>query len=166
MEFNGIPPRSTVFIDANIFIYHFTGTSEECSSFLRKCETGELKGITATNVLAEVLHRLMMIEAVQKGLVTPGNVAAKLKGRPDIVKALSQSYVNTLRIPEMGIEVWPLTVDAIRESQKARSRIGFMPNDSFIMAIMEEAGVKNLVTHDRDFKRVKAIKTFFPHDVG
>ena len=62
----------TIFIDANIFIYHFTGLSQECSSFLERCERGDLWGITGVHILLEVLHRLMMIEAVTKKLVEIG----------------------------------------------------------------------------------------------
>jgi len=61
-----LPAGQTVFIDANIFIYHFTGLSQECSSFLERCERGELWGVTAVHIILEVLHRLMMIEAVTK----------------------------------------------------------------------------------------------------
>ncbi|GFP25832.1 hypothetical protein HKBW3S25_01313, partial [Candidatus Hakubella thermalkaliphila] len=31
MRFDELPPGEAVFIDANIFVYHFTGISEECS---------------------------------------------------------------------------------------------------------------------------------------
>lgn len=162
---DAIPAGSPVFIDANIFIYHFTGVSEECSQLLRRCEAGELKGITSVNILAEVLHRLMMLEAVQKRLVTSGNVASKLKERPEVVKALDQYYTNAMKILEMGIEVSPLTTDLIRTSQKFRKQFGFMTNDSLVLASMEEMNVKNLATYDRDFKRVKGIRISSPQDV-
>jgi predicted nucleic acid-binding protein len=37
MRLDEIEPGEKCFIDANIFIYHFTGASEECSSFLTRC---------------------------------------------------------------------------------------------------------------------------------
>ncbi len=57
------------------------GPSVECREFLRKCKKGELRGITSVTVLAEVTHRLVMIEAVSKRLVSAGNVAQKLGKR-------------------------------------------------------------------------------------
>lgn len=57
-----------LFIDANIFIYHFGGQSPECKTFLERCARRELVGYTATVNLAEVLHRLMIAEAVEKGM--------------------------------------------------------------------------------------------------
>jgi hypothetical protein len=47
----------SVFIDANIFIYHFGGHSPQCKAFLERCARRELLGYTSTPVLAEVLHR-------------------------------------------------------------------------------------------------------------
>ena len=66
LSLNEIPSGTECLIDANIFIYHFTGVSEECSRFLKKCENASIIGITATNVILELLHRLMMIEAAKK----------------------------------------------------------------------------------------------------
>jgi len=71
MRLDSIEPGSEVFIDANIFIYHFTGVSDESSNLLSRCEQGNLTGITSLNVLFEVLHCLMMVEAVRKKLVKP-----------------------------------------------------------------------------------------------
>src|SRR5713101_8371154 len=102
MKIKEIKTGETVFIDANIFIYHFTGVSEESTLFLRRCEEGELTGVTGMNTLIEVLHRLMMIEAVAKGFVKPGNVVRKLKNKPDIVKKLTEHQTHALSIMDIG----------------------------------------------------------------
>ena len=94
-----------VFVDANIFIYHFVGASPECTSLLRRCETGDVQGSTSVLVLAEVCHRLMMIEAVERRLVAAGNVARKLARRPDVVRQLAIHDASIQAIPSMGIEI-------------------------------------------------------------
>jgi len=43
MKLSEIESGESVFIDANIFIYHFTGISEESSFFLKQCEERELR---------------------------------------------------------------------------------------------------------------------------
>ena len=48
---------SQVFVDATVFVYHFTGTSPSSRDFLDRCERGELRGTTSVVVLAEVAHR-------------------------------------------------------------------------------------------------------------
>jgi len=82
MRLEEIAPEESVFIDSNIFIYHFTGTSEECSHFLSRCERKDLSGVTSTNVLLEVLHRLMLIEAVNKKLLAPLILLRNFKKNP------------------------------------------------------------------------------------
>jgi len=68
----------SVFIDANIFIYHFGGQSLECRVLLARCARRNLFGHTSTPVLAEVLHRRMVAEAIARGLVTAKTAVRKL----------------------------------------------------------------------------------------
>ena len=103
LKLDEIPSGVECFVDANIFIYHFTGVSEECSRFLKRCEEGSIEGVTATSVVLEVLHRLMMIEAVRKGLITPPNVLKKLQKSPAIVRELGDYFSNVEKISRMGI---------------------------------------------------------------
>jgi predicted nucleic acid-binding protein len=70
-----------VIIDANIFIYHFGGRSLECKVLLERCARRTLLGYTSTPVLAEVLHRRMMAEAIATGLVTSERPSGSL-GKP------------------------------------------------------------------------------------
>jgi uncharacterized protein len=42
-----IEEGSRVFIDASIFIYHFTGMSLKCRLLLERCEQGRVAGITS-----------------------------------------------------------------------------------------------------------------------
>jgi len=160
-----IPDGETVFIDANIFIYHFTGVSPDCSQFLSRCESGLLTGITTVHLLLEVLHRLMMLEAVGKGLVEAGNIARKLRARPDIVKNLHDYAINGLRIPEMGIGVFPCSMDDCRYSQQKREFYGLLTNDSVLLASMQARGCFNLATTDADFDQVKEVSVFKPGDI-
>ena len=161
-----LPAGQTVFIDANIFIYHFTGLSHECSSFLERCERGELWGVTAVHILLEVLHRLMMVEAVTKGLVSSGNVAKKLRKRPDVVKQLADYQTQTEAILEMGIEVVGLTSDSLKVSHPYRCRDGLLVNDSLTTAVMEAEGILYLATADPDFTRVEGLRVYCPMDLA
>jgi predicted nucleic acid-binding protein len=160
-----LPAGQTVFIDANVFIYHFTGLSQECSGFLERCERGELWGVTAVHISLEVLHRLMMIEAVTKGLVTSGNVARKLREKPNVVKQLADYQIQTEAILEMGIEVVGLTSDFLKISYPYRRRDGLLVNDSLTAAVMEAEGILYLATADPDFTRVEGLRIYRPMDL-
>jgi len=71
LRFEEIAPGQAVFVDANVFLYHLTGRSRACRDLLARCEAGEVQGLTGTHVVLEVLHRLMMLEAVRRALVLP-----------------------------------------------------------------------------------------------
>jgi predicted nucleic acid-binding protein len=59
---------SRVMVDANVFIYAVNGTSRQCAEFLQRCASGDVRGATTFDALAEVNHRLMLEEAVAAGL--------------------------------------------------------------------------------------------------
>jgi len=42
-----IPINSRIFIDSNIFIYHFLNVSESCTNFLEKVELREIEAYTS-----------------------------------------------------------------------------------------------------------------------
>lgn len=83
-----IPASSRVFLDSTIFIYHAAGASPQCRTLLERCEAGEITGLTSVLVVAEVAHRLMIIEAVAARLVSGKNIVKKLRARPDLVRRL------------------------------------------------------------------------------
>jgi predicted nucleic acid-binding protein len=61
-----IPSNTHVFVDSNIFIYHFLDVSVPCTNFLERIEMEDITAYTSTVVLSEVLHRLMIAEVVEK----------------------------------------------------------------------------------------------------
>jgi predicted nucleic acid-binding protein len=161
-----LPAGSQVFIDSTIFIYHFTGVSSDCRAFLERCEREEVRASTSVIVLAEAAHRLMMIEAVANGLVTPGNVAKKLREKPELAKKLGMYQQQVASIPDMGIDVVVLDLDVVRRSSDLRTRHGLMVNDSLLCASALGSGVSAVASADRDFERVGEIQLFRPGDVG
>lgn len=155
-----------MFVDATIFIYHFTGVSPDCRDFLERCERGEIEGVASTLVLAETSHRLMMIEAVSRGLVGPGNVAAKLRSSPAIVRKLHLYQEQIDRIPLMGIDVRPVELPVFDRSRHGRRNQGFLTSDSLVLASAIDAGVDAIATADRDFRRVRDLSICFPDDLA
>lgn len=160
-----LPSGTRVFIDANVFIYHFTGVSQECREFLARCEHGEVFGVTGILVLLEVLHRLMMIEAETKKLITPRNVAKKLKEKPEIVKRLKDYQTYADAILEMGLEILPLDIEIVAMSERYRQEYGLLVNDAVTIALALNHGISALASADRDFERVKELTVYKPTDL-
>ncbi|MCK4798694.1 MAG: PIN domain-containing protein [Spirochaetes bacterium] len=165
MKLETISQGSEVFIDSNIFIYHFTNSSEECSKFLERCEYREISGFTSVNVLLEVLHRLMMIEVVKKGLLSTPNLVKKINKNPEIIKQLNDYFINTQKIKDMEISIFSMDFTSILSSHSYRFKYGLMVNDSLITATMEREKILNLASNDRTFLAVKNINVFQPSDI-
>lgn len=164
MRFEELKPGTTIFIDANIFIYHFTGISEECSSLLERCEGEEIPGFTTTNILLEVMHRLMMLEALAKGLVTTGNVAKRLKRRPEIVKQLTVYSNQVQKIPEMNINIVPITQELCYQAVAWQQKYGLMTNDSILLAACRQQDCLHLASNDSVFNQVEDLTVLQPMD--
>ena len=69
MNLFSIPPDEKIIIDANIFIYANQMVSNQCVRLLERCAKDEIKGIITTNILAEVMHVLMLAEARDINLI-------------------------------------------------------------------------------------------------
>jgi len=165
LRFEELKPGTTIFIDANIFIYHFTGISEECSSLLECCEREKVLGFTTTSILLEVMHRLMMLEALARKLVTPGNIAKKLKRKPAIVKQLTAYADQVQKIPEMNINIIPVTQELCYQAVTWQQKYGLMTNDSILLAACRQQNCLHLASNDWAFSQVENLTLLQPMDV-
>ncbi|MGH7332565.1 MAG: type II toxin-antitoxin system VapC family toxin [Candidatus Rokuibacteriota bacterium] len=161
-----IEDGASVFVDANVFVYHFAGASSDCTALLRRCETGEVQGYTSALVLAEVCHRLMMIEAVERRLVAAGNIARQLARRPDVVRQLVIHDASIQAIPAMGIEIIDVTEATMRLALRHQGRYGLLTNDSLIVASMQQRGLRLLATADRRLSVVDEVEVRVPTDLS
>jgi predicted nucleic acid-binding protein len=166
MTFADLEDGAGVFVDANVFIYHFTGASAECTALLGRCEVGEIHGSTSTLALAEVSHRLMMIEAVERRLVAGGSVARKLARRPDIVRELSRHQTAVEAIPAMRIEIVAVSEATVSLGLRHQRRYGLLTNDSLIVASAQQRGVHVLATADRRLAAVDELAIVVPTDLA
>jgi predicted nucleic acid-binding protein len=159
-----LPAGTDVFLDANIFIYTFSGRSNECRDLLRRCATEEVFGITTLEVIDEVTHRLMLVEAVAKGIITRQSAAA-LKGKWTDVAKLSEYWTFTSRI--FGLNILIVTSDESRlhRAQTVRSSHGLLTTDSLILAAMIEYGIDCLASRDGDFDHVASLTIYKPTDI-
>ena len=165
MTLDAIRAGSRVFIDASIFIYHFTGASAECRGLLERCERLEVKGVTSVVAVAETAHRLMLLEALSRGLVSGGNLIRKLREKPDMVRQLQLYREQVERIPLMGVSVVPLDLKGLLRSAELRDRHGLLVNDSLIATSARDLGVKALASADEDFGRVPELQLYRPADL-
>ena len=115
--------------------------------------------------MAEVLHRLMVAEAVRKGYVSQKNPIKKLKSHPEIIRELSEYIQDVKNVYAMNITILPLTPECIDESASIRQTEGLLTNDSLIITTMKNAGISKLATNDNDFDHINEISVYKPSDV-
>lgn len=166
MTLDRIPSGARVFVDSTIFVYHFTRASLDCRRCLERCERGDIKGVTSALVLSEVAHRLMMIEARSRGLVSPGNLVRKLRERPDVVRQLHVYQDQVEQIALMGIEVAPLEHRDLLHSAPFRARHGLLTNDSLVAHAAEVVGARAIASADADLGRPGHLPVFRPGDLA
>ena len=165
MDINLIPPGTRCLVDANILIYHIAGSSLHCKDFLEKVAGEEVEAYLTTTIIAEVLHRQMLVEAVAKGLVTPGKAIQKLKSNPSLVSSLVAHISEVEKLLLLPFSIIEVTAADLAASHSLRLSYGLFVNDSINLACAQRFGITDVVTHDADFGRISSIVHWEPLDI-
>lgn len=164
-----IPDQSEIFVDANIFVYHFSGPTEytdSCTEFLQRIEDAKISGFTSALVLAETLHRLMIIEATTKLSIEPRMAIRHLKAHPPDVQKLTDHLLIPERIRSLGVQVLPVDADDVLSSSEIKKECGLLTNDAINLAVLRRARLKIIATNDPDFERVSDLVVWKPVRTG
>jgi predicted nucleic acid-binding protein len=159
-----VPAGTDIFLDANVLIYGLGGHSLECVGLLRRCASEQLTGITSYAVVGEVTHRLMLEEAISKGLAG-AQPRKTLNQHPERVRQLTDYWLEVERLLTLNLLILTVDEDTIRVAQKERERFGLLNNDSLITASMRLYGIRAIATHDHSFERCTDLSVFSPTDI-
>ncbi len=165
MDIKLLPAGEQVLVDANIFIYHLSALSAECKAFLSRVARGEVAAYVTTVIIAEVLHRRMMAEAIAKNLISAGQPLKKLKANPAVIQSLTDYVTDVEMILKLPLQIIEATAADIAASHLLRRAHGLFVNDSINLACAERFALANIVTHDGDFNRVPTIGMWEPTDI-
>ena len=160
-----IPTGATVFIDANIFYYHFVslpGLSIACKDFLHRIEQGDLTGVTATVVLAEAQHKVMLAEAVQKYGLSPQGLVRRLTQTTGLLAGLSHHRIVPSIVVAMHVRIEPLTMAILQQAAHLSVTHELLTNDAALLAHMQALGITHLATNDEDFDKITEITVWKP----
>lgn len=165
-----LPSGTSVFVDTIILDLHFRNRSATCTAFVERIARGEISAFVNTQVLSDLLHKLMLAEAQLKGLI-PHRSAKELRDKLTTDRTIMGNltdyqvqFENTLAI---GIRVLSVTGKLLRESKKERVTHGLMVGDSLHLCNMNRcaAPICNIVTNDGDFNHITNIVVWEPMDV-
>lgn len=152
-------------MDANIFIHAFMHQSGQCRNLLERCKSEEVLGITTAEIVSEVCHRLMLIEAVDVGLITKPS-AANLRAKRTQIRGLSRYWILTSQIFNLNIVVLALDDRRLRRAQQVRTTYGLLTTDSLIVAAALEYEIGTLASRDEDFDQIDGLALYKPTDVS
>lgn len=164
MNLTAIPPGARVFVDANILVYHFAPHptfGSDCNNFLRRIESGNVEGFTATHVVGEAAHRLMILEA-KLLFGWPSKVVDRLKQRPDALLQLTRFRTAVEDVLRSRIGVLAIEPQRLADSAEVSQQFGLLGNDALSVAMMQSHGLSNLASHDSDFDRVPGLARYAP----
>jgi predicted nucleic acid-binding protein len=165
MIFADVPRATSIFVDANVFVYHFTVDpvlGAACTQLLERIETKELEGYTSANVLSEVAHRLMSIEASQKFGWPFKGIAQRMKTHPMEVRQLTRHRTAVDELSLFGIRVLDTTGPLVSGAADVSIQTGLLSSDALIVAVMRQHGLTHLASHDADFDGVPGITRYAP----
>jgi predicted nucleic acid-binding protein len=165
MDLSEVPSTTEIFIDANILVYHFAGPTQltsACSAFLRRVENRDLIGFTSLTVLAEVLHRLMLIEATEKLKIEARRAVQYLKQHPTAVSLLTGHLSVPEKVHAIGVHILTPTLDDLLASQEFKMTLGYLTNDAINLAVMKRHHLTHIATNDADFTRAESLRIWHP----
>lgn len=166
MSLDDIPAGSLCVIDTNVLLYAEQGVSDQAQRLLRRCSKGELLGTLPQTVWQEVAHKLMLTEAMMKHGISGGNPAARLAGRPNVVRTLVLYQMKVRALVDLGLRFERCERrDLLQSAFDLQTRYGLLTNDAVILAVAVRLEADCLVSSDKSFESVEEIDVFAPSDL-
>ncbi len=165
MTFDDIPAGSSLFVDANTFIYYFEPHpvfGPPCQPLFPRIENHEVQGFTSAAVLADVVHRVMTLEAASLFSRPMTGMANWLKQHPAEILQLTGHRLAVDDISLIGIVVLPITGSLVSLAADVSRQYGLLTNDALVISVMRQQGLTLLASHDADFDRVPGLTRYAP----
>jgi len=134
-------PDELHFIDSNVFFYSIIldgNYGRSCAEVLRKLQDGTILGATSSLVILEVANALRKF-----------GLAKQVRDVVDSVFSLE-------------IKILDMTSSDVRNATEICQRLNINPYDCIHVAVMQHAGIKRIISADRDFDRISEIKRTDP----
>jgi predicted nucleic acid-binding protein len=165
MTFADLAAGDAVFVDANIFTYHYQphpAWGAACTQLLQQIETGHFSGYTTSHVLGEVCHRLMTLEAHALLGWPMAGIGNRLRTNPMEVKKLGKFRTAIEQVARGHLSILPVTPTDLAAAVALSQQVGLLTNDAVTVAVMQAHGLTKLASHDADFDRVPGITRYAP----
>jgi predicted nucleic acid-binding protein len=166
VNLDDIPVGSLCVVDTNVLLYAEQGVSPQAQRFIRRCANGELKAVLPQTVWQELAHKLMLAEAMMRGLTSGGNPAAKLAAKPDAIRGLSLYRAKVKSLVDLSFGFEPCQLGDLTERGFAlQEQYGLLTNDAVVLAVALRLKADVLVSNDKSFRGVAELDVYYPTDL-
>ena len=165
MNFISIPSGTSVFLDANVFVYSYADDptfGNACTDLLERIEFKDLQGYMSASLLSEVAHRLMTLEACKTLGWSYAGIARQLRRHPPEIQKLQEFRTALDDIVAICIHILPVSAQVILLAGDLSLQHGLLSGDALILAMMQSHGLTQLASNDADFDRIPGITRFGP----
>ncbi len=160
-----IPDQTHCFVDANIICYYLIETepfSDQCARFIKRIENGILAASTSAAVIAEVIHKVMLAEAVEKHSLDHKGLAHRLQRRRELIATLSEHQKVITLVRALAMHVEPVTTDILDRAALLSPQYRLLTNDALSVAVMEKLGLSGMVSNDDNFDSIPGLTVWKP----
>jgi predicted nucleic acid-binding protein len=165
MTFADIPAGTSLFLDANTLVYHFTSDAKfgaPCTSLIQRIEHKDLLGFVSTHILLDVAHRLMTVEAILDFGWPLARIAQRLRRHHEEIPKLKRFRQAIEEVPQLGIQVVAVTVSHVLSATALSQQYELLSGDGLVVAVMQSNALTHLASNDGDFDRVTGLTRYAP----
>jgi uncharacterized protein len=165
MTFNDISPGTSIFVDANVLIFHFApdpSWGPPCRLLLDRIMRQEIQGFTTPDIVSDVAHRLMTLEAVSLFGWPSAGIVYRLKKNFGEIAKLSLFHHSVQDISALGLRMLTPAYSSVLAATGVSLRYGLLSGDALIVSVMQDHGLTHLASHDADFDRVPGLMRYAP----
>lgn len=149
-----------------MLLYSEQRASSQAQRFIRRCSSGEVKATLPQTVWQEFTHKLMLAEAMMRGLTSGGNPASRLASRPEAIRSLTLYKAKVRALLDLGFGFEPCLLPDLLDSAFAlQERHGLLTNDAMVLAVALRLKADVLVSSDKAFRGVAELDVYFPTDL-
>src|SRR5262249_49463502 len=160
-----VPSGVRILVDSNILVYHFQPHpvfGPMCNRLMERIERQDLEALTFPNLLGELAHRLMLIEAAALPGWVGGKTLNRLKQQPGVIQGLTSFQAAVDAFLQSRMRVLPIDGALVSAAAAVSRQHDLLTNDALIVAFMRHHSLTALASGDSDLDRVPGITRYVP----
>src|SRR6516164_5037937 len=141
--------------DSDVLLCAEQGVSSQAQRFIRRCASGELKGVLPQSVWQELTHKLMLAEAMMRGVALNSSPANAI---PEVIRGLTlyRTKVKSLIDLGFGFESCQPS-DLFERALPLQERYGLLINKAVLLAVAIRLKAQALISIDRTLSEITEI---------